>query len=273
MNTAGGAEPMHRVIALDLDGTLLHSNGTVSRRTMLALAACLDRGTRLVIATARPPRAVVELLPSDFPSAPWICYNGAETHEKGQRIAQIPITPDILRRVLSALWVHAPDATISIEIDDELFANRPLKEPYIHQVVDLESVIDRLAAKVLFDATCCRDVEALRAGLAGACRVLITDHGRVGQVSHLLVSKARALAVVLERWGYAWTDVIAFGDDLNDVEMLVESGIGIAMANARPELKSVADHITLSNDEDGVALVLETLLNEDAGPLLRRRLG
>jgi hydroxymethylpyrimidine pyrophosphatase-like HAD family hydrolase len=216
---------------------------------------------RFAVATARPPRNVAELLPAEFPSAVWICHSGAETHERGARIAEIPLTPQLLRRVLSTLRVYAPDSTIQVEIDDESFANRPL--PWDAHVVDLETLVERTAAKVLFDSACCEDVEALRAELAGACKVLITDRGSLGQIVHADVSKAHALASLLDRWERTWADVVAFGVDVNDIEMIVESSLGVAMGNARPELKAVADHLTLSKDEDGVALVLETLLDDD----------
>ena len=73
-------------------------------------------------------------------------------------------------------------------------------------------------------------------------------------------SKAAALGWLLDRWGLSQEDVVAFGDDVNDVEMVAEAGLGVAMANAVPEVKAAADRITVSNEEDGVAVVLEEFL-------------
>ena len=74
------------------------------------------------------------------------------------------------------------------------------------------------------------------------------------------VSKSDAVRRVVEREGADLSAVIAFGDDTNDIEMIRDTGIGVAMANAVDSVKSAADHITASNDEDGVALAIEELL-------------
>ncbi|RIK43550.1 MAG: Cof-type HAD-IIB family hydrolase, partial [Chloroflexi bacterium] len=73
-------------------------------------------------------------------------------------------------------------------------------------------------------------------------------------------NKAAALAVLMADWGVPLAQVVAFGDDTNDIEMLQECGLGVAVANAADEVKQVADEITATNDEDGVAIVLERLL-------------
>ena len=89
---------------------------------------------------------------------------------------------------------------------------------------------------------------------------LISPKYDLVQVIPYGASKAAALHWLLERWGLSLDEVIAFGDDVNDVEMVAEAGLGVAMANAVPEVKAVADRITTTNDEDGVAAVLEEFL-------------
>jgi hydroxymethylpyrimidine pyrophosphatase-like HAD family hydrolase len=91
-------------------------------------------------------------------------------------------------------------------------------------------------------------------------RHLVSDAGTLAQISHADISKSDPIRRIVETQGYDLTSVIAFGDDTNDAEMIRDAGIGIAMANAIDPVKSVADHITLSNDKDGVAIVIEELL-------------
>jgi len=253
---------MYRVIALDLDGTLLRSDGTMSRRTFLTLRTCMAVGMRLVIATSRPPRTVVKMLPPDFAAIPWVCYNGAEVYERGERTVQNALDPALSKEIIRTIQSAAPDATVSVEIDNQLFSDRPISGPWIHLVADLYSVTARPAAKVIFDTARVADIGRLCAGLPGGCRAILTDGGTLRQVLTASASKAWALNVLLGRWKLTFGDVIAFGDDTNDIEMVEQSGIGIAMANACDEFKAVADRITLSNDDDGVAVMLEALIEE-----------
>ena len=82
----------------------------------------------------------------------------------------------------------------------------------------------------------------------------------LAQITHADVSKSDTIRRVVERSGHVLSSVITFGDDTNNIEMIRAAGIGVAMANAVSPVKSVADHVTLSNDKDGVAIVIETLL-------------
>lgn len=251
---------MYRVVALDLDGTLLRSDGTISPRTLAALGRCREAGLRLVVATARPPRSVAAMLPPPFPPSPWVCYNGAEVYDAGRRVIQQAIPPTVAREIVAYLHARVPDAAVSVEIDDRLFANQPLGAPVLHEVVDLETVVNRPVAKILFDARRIGDLETLRSSLSTHCRLVITDRGRLGQIMLTSVSKASALKILLDQWRLGFGDVIAFGDDVNDLDLLSSSGTGVAMANATWEVVAVANRITLSNDEDGVAVVLEEML-------------
>jgi hydroxymethylpyrimidine pyrophosphatase-like HAD family hydrolase len=92
------------------------------------------------------------------------------------------------------------------------------------------------------------------------CKVQFTDQGRCVNILAPTVSKSQALQFVLEQRGLDFGQVMAFGDDISDMDMLVQSAIGVAMANAVAEILAIADRVTASNDEDGVALVLEELV-------------
>lgn len=254
------AAPHPRVVALDLDGTLLASDGRVSPRNSAAVSACAARDIRLVIASARPPRSVAALLPPDFPALTWICYNGAEVWHAGRRVMHRAIAPERAHALLAAIEAHAPAATVSVEFDDRLYANRPLRQPWEHSVVDLRAAITRPISKILFAADEVPDLAALRAALPEEYSVCVTDRGCLGHIMAPGVSKALALAALLDRAGLSLADVMAFGDDHNDLELIAAAGTGVAMGNAIPDVKAVAAHVTTTNDQDGVAAVLETLL-------------
>ncbi|RIK38376.1 MAG: hypothetical protein DCC57_20950 [Chloroflexi bacterium] len=96
---------------------------------------------------------------------------------------------------------------------------------------------------------------------AGA-RALLSDKYSLVQILAASADKAEALRFVVERWQLDMSQVAAFGDDVNDVEMVRNAGLGVAVENAIPAVKAVANRVTRSNDEDGVALILAELLNQ-----------
>jgi 5-amino-6-(5-phospho-D-ribitylamino)uracil phosphatase len=248
------------LLALDLDGTLLRSDGTLSERTSDAVRRCREQGMRIVIASARPPRTIRNPLPVEFHDDVFICYNGAEAYLDGERVFLDPIQPPETKKILELAYACEPACHVSIEIDNTLWTDHPLDGPWEHEVVDLASVAHRPAAKVLVDLQQGAQAESLLQRLPSSCKALVTDGRTLAQVMSCSASKAVALRHVVEEWGLILDDVLAFGDDVNDVEMIRDCGVGVAMGNAVPEVKAVADHIAPSNDHDGVAEMLDRLL-------------
>jgi hydroxymethylpyrimidine pyrophosphatase-like HAD family hydrolase len=95
------------------------------------------------------------------------------------------------------------------------------------------------------------------------CAYVVTDGGRLVQIAHRECNKLNGVKVVLDREGIELDRVIAFGDDRNDIPLVMGAGCGVAMGNAIEELQKVADCITASNDEDGVGQFLKGLLNDE----------
>ncbi len=251
------------IIAVDLDDTLLRSDKTVSPRTLAALEAWEERGSRIVVATGRPLRSAERLQP-ELRRYPWIAYNGALIQEAGQPVYVQFIPPEDARAIVQALQELAPDCRVGVELSDHtLYVNQPLEWPWAHQVSDLLSVMTSPAAKILFSLEAYRQMPELDQILPPSTKVLISEKYNLVQIMPAQASKAVALAFLAQRWGRSLEEAVAFGDDVNDVEMVAESGLGVAMGNAAPEVKAVADRITATNDEDGVALVLEELLDQD----------
>ena len=264
---------MYSVLAVDLDDTLLTDDKSVSPRTMAALEAWRAGGRRIVIATGRPPR-VTRSIPAALHDFPWICYNGAWLEVQSNVLYRATIPVEDARRIIAAIQKAAPDCPLGIEIEDRLYTNRQAERPGARVVEDVLAHTDRPAAKILTSLTeldaaqlqpanrqaSARPSDTLLRELPASARALISPKYDLVQVIPSGASKATALRWLLARWGLSLDEVIAFGDDVNDVEMVAEAGLGVAMANATPEVKAAADRLTASNEEDGVAAVLEEFL-------------
>lgn len=250
---------MISVVAVDLDETLLRSDGSVSERTLAALASWEVAGHRAVIATGRPPRSA-RRIPEALLHLPCICYNGAAIYQDGvQRYAR-NIDADSTRWVVERLLDAGVSGWLGIEINDTLYINKPRNGwPHIH-TPDLLAVANQPAAKILLSMTDYVQAAPRIGTLPTSAQVLLSEKYDLAQIMPVNSSKATALQHLLGEWAIPMAQAAAFGDDVNDVEMVEEAGLGVAMENAVAEVKAVAQRITASNDEDGVALVVEELL-------------
>jgi hydroxymethylpyrimidine pyrophosphatase-like HAD family hydrolase len=250
------------ILALDLDDTLLRTDKTISPRNRAALQRWLAAGHQIVIATGRPPRHIEDVLPLELHSAPRVVYNGAQVHINGEVVYRNEIDPDAVRTVLGWVERSMPDWHVGLEIDDTLYLNRPSRRPGPYVVTNLPDLCDRPAAKIIFLFPDGRgDMTPLLAALPPSTRALITPKFTMVQLCGRTTDKADALAFLLQQAGHAAETLVAIGDDVNDVDMVRNANIGIAVANAVDEVKAVADWITATNDADGVAIALEQILD------------
>jgi Cof subfamily protein (haloacid dehalogenase superfamily) len=267
-----------RLVALDLDGTLLRTDGTVSERTRRALTQVAAAGVELVVVTARPPRfvrPVASQLDVGAVSGSMalcsiaLCSNGAIEFDLGtgtwQAVRPLPLAT--ARRTVAAL--SGPGVGFAVETGD-----RVVHEPGFPTgdgadvrlaVSDLEQmwVVGRPIVKLLARSVTLGADDLLAAAVAAlGHEVECTHSGGRGllEISASGVSKVAGLVRLCERRGITAQQVMAFGDAPNDLAMLRWASTGYAVANAHPAvLASVARH-TAANDEDGVAIVLERLL-------------
>jgi HAD superfamily hydrolase (TIGR01484 family) len=266
-----------RILAIDLDETLLQSDNSISQATMDALEAWRAAGHRIVIATGRPPRSAQLVIPPELADCHRIVYNGARIYLDGKLIYHNPVPPAVVTEILTLVEQYAPDWYVGLEIDDVLYVNRHVPKPGQFEVTDLRSLAHRPADKIIFFFPVPRDdgrsdqpagpdqrdeLALFLAHLPPTVRALVTPKFRMVQLCAATTDKATALLHLLEHWGDSLADVVAFGDDVNDIEMIRRCGTGVAMANALPEVKQVANVVTTSNNEDGVARVLQSLLAE-----------
>lgn len=254
---------MIKILALDLDDTLLRSDKSLAPTTRGLLAEWRNRGNRIVIATGRPPRSTGESLPDELWDVPWICYNGAEIRLNGELVFSDLLQADDARLIVGSLQAALPESAVGLEIGDVLYMNRHWERPYPYEVADLMATAVAPVAKILFFHEDLDALDGLFSGLPPSAQVMISHKYRLVQVMSRTADKAHALRHLVSGWDMEMREVMAIGDDVNDVKMISESGVGVAVENAVEEVKAVANRITLSNDEGGVDLVLQELLEPD----------
>jgi len=254
-----------RLVATDLDGTLLDTAGEVSARSRAALAGVQAAGGVVVLITGRPSRTVLPLAGELALSGHVICSNGAAIHRlsDGGAEALFAVPPGVLRRAVPLLRSACPDIGLALEWGVDMRAETAYhtSPDSVNDVLDvLDSgppvlkVIARspsrspVALAELINACCGQD---LHASTSGAPFAEIALRG---------VHKSAALSRLCAALGIRADEVIAFGDAPNDLPLLTWAGRGVAVANADAGVKAAASELTLSNDEGGVAAVLERLL-------------
>ncbi len=259
-----------RLVATDLDGTLLRDDRTTSPRTERVLADALMAGVTLVLVTARPPRFVRPLAERLGLSGVAICCNGALLCDltTGKIIEHTPLPSSDARALVVALREAFPGIAFAVEsglrfgCEPEYLALGSLSQPQDDQLADALTLCAQPATKLIarHALLLAEAMSPLAQRLAGDRAVVTYSSSRFIELSAPGVDKARALARLCERLGIARAEVVAFGDMPNDTPMLRWAGRGVAVANAHAEALAAADEITASNTEDGVALTLERLL-------------
>lgn len=253
------------VIVVDLDGTLLKANKEVSERNVKAILDCVHRGMKFIFATARPPRAVKAFLPAELLKlGSFVYYNGAYTtcrHTGSHN--HIGITPALTAEVLDYCLACNQDLDISLEVRDTWMSLKPYDaetimkvkgQPIVRSLMELKQ---QEASKILFTGNL--DRVSFQERFEGKLNILVTDQGKLTQVSALNASKECAVSMICDAMGVAMRDVMVFGDDVNDIGLFERCGWPVAMGNAIEDLKCRSKEITQTNENDGVAIILERL--------------
>ena len=264
-----------RLVATDLDGTLLHSDGTVTDRTRRVLEELDARGVPVVFTTGRPIRWMESLWADVGGHGLAICSNGGIVYDVSARQVRtartIPV--DVLLSVGRLLREAIPGTAFALETTtgfarEEAFMPR-LGVNAVPDVPtgDLEDIVDDTVVKLLARHEDMEPEPYWRRieGVVGAH--VVTTWSSVGalvEISAAGVTKATTLAMLASEMDLRPEDVLAFGDMPNDLAMLEWAGTSYAMANAHPSVLDLADHVAPANDEDGVAAVLAELFDLDA---------
>jgi len=263
-------KPTIRLIATDLDGTLLLPDGTVSTRTLAVLQQIQEAGIMVVLVSARPPRVLQQIAHMLGISGLAICCNGALVYDlDAYNIVQHwPLSSHLARRLVITLRDALPDLSFACErglefvCEPNFYRFFPLKAKMTMYIEDALSFCSQPLSKliVLHSGSAVDKLQQYVESLLGE-EVIVTHSGAAFlEISAAGVTKARTLAALCQERGITSDEVVAFGDMPNDLSMLQWAGRGVAVANAHPQVLAHANEITLSNVEDGVALVLEKIL-------------
>ncbi len=260
-----------RLVASDLDGTLVRSDGTVSDRTRAAVIRAQAAGAVFVMVTARPPRWVDGLADLVGDHGVAIVANGAILYDVAARKALRTrlIEPAVALEIAAAIRAEIPGVQFAIERPDRYgqepsYQNRWPK-PDDSLVAEIAELLAEPAAKLLVrHPRWHSDVLLTRVSAVVGDRVTASHSGgeQLVEISATGVSKAATLADFAATHGVSAAESIAFGDSLNDLPMLAWAGTSYAVANAHDEVLAVADEVCPSNDDDGVAVVLEGLYGD-----------
>lgn len=296
---------MIRLLALDIDGTLLDSSGQLPDANRLAIARAIERGVEVALATGRRfdfARHVFEQLPSPLTL---ILSNGAVVKRRdGETLMKRLLPREVAREVLAAVPQHRHEAAVTFDrpgaaqiVYQSIDWDHPrhsrffaANRPYLAEVDPLEDCLTEDPVQVMFTGTCAdmRDLfTRLRAsasidtaGNGGSCgtvkraaivespdhrySVALTEYEfrdfSLVDILQAGCSKGTALADWARERGYTRDEVMAVGDNLNDLEMLEFAGCPVVMGNGIPDLRDRGWSLTATNDEAGVARAVETFI-------------
>ena len=250
-----------KIIALDVDGTLLNSSHAILPSTKQALARLASAGHHILLATARPPKSVAGIVQQlGIGSAMFIALNGATIVRQNKIIQDLPMDRDSIGQIIkesrrqglhanimadwdwfvegASIWCEEEAAIVQFQPETVPDLLDPALPP-AHKIL----VMGETPAIASFQGW------VLTQGLPLSVSLSKPNYC---EIVHQGVSKAHALQEVAQMLSIRAADIIAFGDGENDMELIEMAGIGIAMGNSMPKVLAVADLITKSNDADGI---------------------
>jgi len=258
----------YRLLAADMDGTLLNGDSIITQRTREALLKAIEKGVLFVPSTGRPMGGMSAVLTAFDFDMPMILFNGAmAVTTKTDRVlfsqgldfscAETIFAQGISRGYSVVAWA-GERLFVSCE-DEEIMQYQRKTGAELHVVADARPMRPYGVTKMLWiippedGPRCQAEMNALLSGKVN-CH---TSCPHLMEFVDAKASKGIALAEVGKAYGIAQKEMIAVGDGYNDVSMLEYAGLGVAMGNAPEDIKALCQDVTLSNDEDGVAAVIE----------------
>lgn len=285
---------MVKMIALDMDGTLLTSEQKISPRTEKAIKHALEEGVQVVVATGRAfyeAHAAIERYELNLP---YICLNGAQVRNEQHEvistsslnrnlideISDVFKAEDVFYQVYTDRAIYSTDLERDIEmflelsrqsggdVNEELIRRRMeerIARKSMIEIDDYKEIFNREDEVVLkFLGTSSSKAKLVRAKNylyeIGNLAVSASSAGNI-ELTHETAQKGIALENMAEILEVDMKEVVAVGDNLNDISMLKRAGVPVAMGNASAEVKAIADVVTETNQEDGVAKVIERALS------------
>lgn len=243
-----------KMILTDLDGTLICSDGSISERTKEILKRCQNYGIYVVIATARywiGAERYIEQIQPDYE----ITTDGTLIHRQGEQIYSSNLEIEDTNQIIQDILARDPETEITVAAGRQVFWNSKhiSESEKLHKAVycDYQQPLSCKANKIVAKLP---DYETA-AQIANKNKCHLQSYRGENWYAFLpeTAGKVQAIRELVKILNISLSDIVAFGDDKNDMEMLKICGTGVAVANAISDVKGVADSVTLSNDDDGVA--------------------
>lgn len=265
----------YKILVLDLDGTLMSSKNEILPETKEALIRAQERGMVLVLASGRPTfgmaKATEELRLADFGGFT-LSYNGGRIicAQSGNRIYDRSLTPedahelfDLAREMNVNIMAYQEDAIITMDDDEYIQKESFINSMPIKRVEDFKAAVDFNSVKCLCTGNPdeLAEIEKKFQERLGGRLSVMRSMPFFLEVMPQNINKAFSLQKLCDHLGIDKSEMIAIGDGYNDLPMIEFAGLGVAMANAVEEVKARATYITKSNDENGIAHVLEKYVN------------
>jgi HAD superfamily hydrolase (TIGR01484 family) len=261
-----------RLVASDLDGTIVRADGTISPRIAAAIGRIEKAGAHFVLVTGRPPRLMGDIVTAFGSQGVAICSNGALIYDlhREEVTGEHLIPPSDLAEAARRLREVIPGIGLAVEYATELAADAVYEagdwdtDVTVARLPDA-GLLGRPAPKLLgrHPSLSADELLAIAAPAVGDIVTVYHSNGlRLVEAVAAGVSKASALADLAGRLGVSPADAVAFGDMPNDLPMLAWAGRAYAVANAHPSVLAAVGTTIASNDEDGVADVIEALFPE-----------
>ena len=244
-----------KMLALDLDGTLLKDDKTISKRTIQALKECEKRGIKIICATAR---GKLDNIVPEYLFHGRVLKSGATAYLGNDLVYNKTMNIDDVRPFLLAVD-HRGLLTAIQNNDGVHYANFNVTEKWEsitnYKLVDFSEVSFHVD-KIYVVTETPESVEFVKNHAPPEIHLFISRDD-LAFLFHKDAIKSKATNTLADYWGIRPSEIVAFGDDLVDVELLQSCGIGVAMGNALAEVKEVADYICHTNENDGVAKWIE----------------
>lgn len=243
-----------KMIVTDLDGTLLKDDKTISQYTVDVVKQLCDKGHKFVIATARPLRAAKKFLGNVEINA-GIYHNGALIYSEGRKTDGFQINN--AKQIIDKILVECPDVSIAVESNDVLYSNFDAElfwpgTDFVYTTSGFSEIADKKADKIILEVYSLEDMKRYEKLLPKDLYIQLSEN-KIGMIMRKEATKSNGINYLAKLYGIDIKDVIAFGDDYNDVDMLKFCGIGVCVKNAVNDAKEVADEVCETNENDGVA--------------------